>query len=64
MGKAVVIDEVRVTVRVPAAAPDRAVRAAVRALAGPGVSDRLRLAVRRVLVPLGLPAGFRVSVGR
>ena len=64
MATTVVIDELRLTIRVPATVSDRAVRSAVRALAGPGMTDRVRRALRRVLVPLGLPAGFRVSVGR
>jgi len=62
--KFVVIDELHLTVRLPAAAPDRRVRAAVRALAGKELMARLRRAVRDVLRPTAPLAGCRVTLAR
>lgn len=64
MPKAVVIDEIHVTLRVPAGLPDREAAAVRRVLAGAAFLARLRAAVRGVLREFPDLAPVRVSASR
>ena len=58
--KYVVIEELRLTIRMPATTSDRRVRAAVRTLAQKDVTVRIRGAVRKVIVQFPVLAGSRL----
>ncbi len=64
MPKTVVIDEVIVTLRVPAALPDVEAETVRRALLAPGFLGRLRRAVAAALAETPELNAVRVSVGR
>jgi hypothetical protein len=64
MAKTVVIDELHLTVRVPADLPDTDAEAARRTLAGAEFMDRLRRVVRIVIRALPELAQARVSLTR
>ena len=64
MSKFVVIEEMRVVVKMPATTTDRRVHAAVRTLAQKDVTVRIRGAVRKVIVQFPVLAGSRLSVSQ
>ncbi|QDU19750.1 hypothetical protein [Urbifossiella limnaea] len=64
MAKSVVIDELHVTVRVPAGLPDEYAEAVRDALAGTAFMDRLRQAVRAAVRAFPELAAVRFSLTR
>lgn len=64
MAKSVVIDEVIVTLRVPADLPDAEAAAVRRALLAPGFLGRLRRAVAAALAETPELSAVRVTVAR
>lgn len=64
MSKTVVIDELHLTVRVPADLPEEAAGAVRRALADPAFVARLRAAVRAVVREFPALAPVVVAVSR
>ena len=60
--KYVVIEELRLTIRMPATTADRRVRAAVRTLAQKDVTARMRRAVRDVIIRFPIFDGCRISL--
>ena len=64
MPKTVVIDELIVTVRVPADLPDKEAAAARRALLGDAFAGRLRRAVRSAVRAFPALSRVRVTVSR
>lgn len=62
--KYVVVEEVRVIVKMPATTTDRQANAVVRTLASRDVQARLRGAIRGVLAAFPALAGSRISLDR
>jgi len=60
--KYVVVEELRLTIRMPATTADRRVRAAVRTLAQKDVTARMRRAVRDVIIRFPIFDGCRISL--